>query len=391
MKNILLINCYFGKFPWYFNLFLKSCSYNASVDFIIFSDDITEYNLPKNVEIVPFTLRNFNALATEKLKFEVNVEKAYKLCDFKPAYGIIFSEFVNEYEFWGMTDIDIIFGRIREFITEELLNNYEVISVRNDYPTGSFMLFKNNNEINNLFKKSKDYKKVLTSDIHYCFDECNFKHEFLQYGGDIFDIECEVESMHYVIKKEEQMNNLKAHFDFLVIEGMPGQLKWDKGFLSFKHEFEILLHHLILFKGNKYTRKKAWKRVPDKFYIDKFLVRKANLSSFNGLFKNTIYNKIVPNLKKSLFKIDFFLSRQFKLKIMDLRKQALIQSKVKVVYNSEFETHNSIGQNKQPKIFKSILFKDSFFTPFIPNLRYKLKDNNQFDAIHINGNVRLIK
>ena len=202
MQKILLITCYFGKFPWYFGLFLKSCRYNPTVDFIIFSDCVVPDHLPENVEIVPFTLKEFNLLATEKLGFEVNIISAYKLCDFKPAYGVIFSEYTKTYNFWGMTDIDIVFGRIREFMTDDLLNAYDVISVRNDYPTGSFMLFKNSNKSNTLFMKSKDYKKVFMTNTHYCFDECNFRHRLLQEGEDIFAVDCEIESMHHVIKKE---------------------------------------------------------------------------------------------------------------------------------------------------------------------------------------------
>ena len=38
MKKIILINCYFGNFPWYFSFFIKSCETNPSVNFIIFSD-----------------------------------------------------------------------------------------------------------------------------------------------------------------------------------------------------------------------------------------------------------------------------------------------------------------------------------------------------------------
>lgn len=90
MKKLVCLSCYFGNFPWYFGLFLKSCSYNQTVDFIIFSDCNNNHPLPTNVKIIPFTLEAFNLLATDKLGFEIFVKSAYKLCDFKPAYGVIF-------------------------------------------------------------------------------------------------------------------------------------------------------------------------------------------------------------------------------------------------------------------------------------------------------------
>ena len=152
MKSICLVNVFFGKFPWYFNFFLKSCGTNPTVDFLIFTDQEKPESSPSNVRFIPFSLEKFNNLASEKLNLEIEIKCAYKLCDFKPAYYVILSEYLQHYDFWGITDIDIIFGRIREFISDEMLSVYEVISVRNDYPTGSFMLFKNQININNLFK-----------------------------------------------------------------------------------------------------------------------------------------------------------------------------------------------------------------------------------------------
>lgn len=393
MPKILLITCYFGKFPWYFDLFLKSCATNPTIDFIIFSDCPTPKNLPENIKVISFTIKEFNLLATEKLGFEVTIKSAYKLCDFKPAYGVIFSEYITTYPFWGITDIDIVFGRIREFMTNELLDNYEIISVRNDYPTGSFMLFKNNNKINTLFRKSRDFKKVFLSDTHYCFDECNFRHRYLQEGGDIFDIDCDIESMHHVIKREQKENNLKVHFDFLVIEGLPGQLKWEKGVLSFKNEFEVLLYHLILYKANRYTRKKEWPLVPDTFYIDKYLIRKNKLISFTGLLANSWYNRILPNLNKMLFKIDYFLSGQLSIKMKGVRTGTykLNRFSIEICKNSANENQVHFKRIKKLKMPRSLLYRGGFFIQSFPTRRYKLnKEKYQLVEFCSSGNIRVL-
>ncbi|WP_366512041.1 DUF6625 family protein, partial [uncultured Chryseobacterium sp.] len=60
MKSICLINVFLGEFPWYFNFFLKSCSTNASVDFLIFTDQEAPENSPVNVSFVPLSLSDFN-------------------------------------------------------------------------------------------------------------------------------------------------------------------------------------------------------------------------------------------------------------------------------------------------------------------------------------------
>ena len=51
-KKICLIILYFGKLPNYFDLWLNSCKYNSSIDFLIFTDDRTEYDYPKNVRVI---------------------------------------------------------------------------------------------------------------------------------------------------------------------------------------------------------------------------------------------------------------------------------------------------------------------------------------------------
>lgn len=67
-KDIALIICYFGVFPWYFKYFLHSCKYNPSIDFIIITDNIDWIGeLPSNVLFVYKTLDEINILAKKKL------------------------------------------------------------------------------------------------------------------------------------------------------------------------------------------------------------------------------------------------------------------------------------------------------------------------------------
>lgn len=251
-KNIALIICYFGKLPWYFNYFVHTCKYNSSIDFIIITDNQNWINdLPPNVIVVYKTLDEINSLAEKKLGFSTEIKEGYKLCDFKPVYGFLFPELLDGYDFWGHGDIDIIFGDIRNFITDEILKNHELISVRHDYITGYFLLFRNNTKMNTLFMKSKDYKKVLSSSIHYCFDETNFRfHEFSdQFQDKIYvPIQNKIESMMHVVEKLRKKKQLKTYFDFHVIEGDPGRLYWDQGKLYYRNRYEVLLYHMIRFK-----------------------------------------------------------------------------------------------------------------------------------------------
>jgi len=264
-NKILILICYYGEFPWYFPYFLQSCKYNPTIDFLIISDNKGNYAYPENVTIVNLPWEEIKRTINQKLDLNIRIDFPYKLCDFKPAYGLIFSELTKKYDFWGHGDIDVIFGHIRNFITKEVLNNHDLISVRHDVLTGYFTLFRNNPKMNELFKKSKDYKKVFTSSEHYCFDETNFKFESFKKGLPPEQIESEIESMTHVVKKLDSTNYIRAYFDFHVIEGYPGKLRWQKGKLTYKNEYEVMLYHMVRFK--RICEPSRVNHVPDTFQI----------------------------------------------------------------------------------------------------------------------------
>lgn len=150
MNKIALIMPYFGKFPNYFELWLKSASYNETIDFYIFTDIEYDKYLPKNVHIVNMTFDEIKKRAQSIVDFSIVLNDYYKLCDYKPAYGLIFSDYLEEYDFWGHCDPDIIWGNIRNFLTEDILNEYDRV-----FTFGHLSVYRNNNTINNSFKYNK--------------------------------------------------------------------------------------------------------------------------------------------------------------------------------------------------------------------------------------------
>lgn len=250
LTSIAMLTCWYGDYPWYFPYFVHSCVYNPTVDFIIITNNLeTIPNKPKNVKIIYKTPDDIRNLASQKLGFTVNLEYPYKLCDFKPAYGFIFSDILQDYDFWGHGDIDMVYGNIRDFMTEELLSEYDVVSSRHDFITGTFCLYRNIEFTNTLFKQSKDYKLVFSRPEHFCFDECNFLFYELQNGASIFDFPERIQSMTYVVKQAEKEGKIKAFFDFIIVEGLPGDIKWDNGSIIYKNEFEGMYYNLIRLKN----------------------------------------------------------------------------------------------------------------------------------------------
>lgn len=298
--SLVLLYCYFGKLPWYFPLFVNSCRYNTSIDFRVYTDQDYSVELPENFKVIKITQKEFKILADRKIGFPVNLDYSYKLCDLKPAYGLVFEDDIQKYEYWGMGDVDVIFGDIRKFITN--LDEVDVFCVRYEYVTGYFSIFKNSEYVKNLFKKSKDYIKVFQSGNHYCFDECNFQFTTLGAGVSIFDTAAEIESMTHVVSREHQNGNLKIHFDMHAVEGLPGNLRFSEGILSYRDKFEVLLYHLIAFKKHPLLLKPVWTEVPLEYKIHKHFLE---LPGINGGIRS-LFKRIKILLKSIKNTLSFF-------------------------------------------------------------------------------------
>ena len=267
MKKIVIIICWFGKFPWYYPYFIHSCGFNLTVDFKLITDNKSILiSLPSNVQLINYSFGGIKKYIKEKHKLEINIENAYKLCDFKPAYGFIFNNLIKNYDYWGYCDLDIILGNIRKIWDKSILLNYDFINVRHDYTTGCFALFKNNVFMNQLFMKSKDFVKVFQDSKHYCFDECNFKWFEIMEGKDIFTLNTEIESMTEVIKRAQNNKEIKPYFNFIIAEGTPGDISFNKGKILYKNKYEVMLYHLRMFKLI-YSQKSKINVIPNKYFI----------------------------------------------------------------------------------------------------------------------------
>lgn len=167
MKNVVLISLYFGKYPNYFNLWLKSAEKNKNIDFFMYGDcDISQYScIPDNVKFFNISFDEIKKKIQSKFDFDIKLDTPYKLCDYKPVYGYLFENDIKDYKYWGHIDIDTILGDIESFLPEK---EYEKI-----YQFGHMCLYKNTYENNRRFMEAagQDYKKVFSTSFITVFDE----------------------------------------------------------------------------------------------------------------------------------------------------------------------------------------------------------------------------
>lgn len=173
MKSIILILPYFGKWPVWFKAYLVSIENNPTINWLCPTDCEIPEQYPLNITFLPISLNNINREINKilDLKVPLNVRK---FCDIRPAFGVVFQEYIREYDFWGFCDMDIIWGDVRNFITNDILSKYQVITTRKEKIAGHFTLIRNSQYNNNLYRKIPNINNLLEDAQHYWLDEKAF-------------------------------------------------------------------------------------------------------------------------------------------------------------------------------------------------------------------------
>ena len=297
MKNVCFIIPYFGKFNNYFQLFLNSCRYNHEFNWLIFTDDKTQYQYPSNVRIIYISFSELYNLINCKFDFNICLKRPYKLCDFKPAYGYIFNEYIKEY--------DKIFC------------------------LGHMTLYKNTFENNQIFMKElngKSYKNIFQTDKILNFDEewfeFNVNRIFKFYGKSVYeeDLSLNVSMSYNLFRNGKYVGLSKApdNWGFEIEKYKKAVYIWDNGELyriykneigDIKKEYFLYLHmqKRKMRVSNGIERLNKYKIVPDEFLpLEYEIVTKENFDSIKKkghclhtqrLFKE----RIIKKLKKILY------------------------------------------------------------------------------------------
>ncbi len=179
MPSILFIIPYFGRWPFWMHLFIRSCAENSDIDWLFFSDCGVPGNLPANVRVKEISYSNYCALVSERLGIRFSPENPYKLCDIKQALGYIHCEELDGYDFWAFGDIDVVYGRLREYFDFDRLARYELLSTHARRVSGHMCLLKNNTRMREAFMLIPNWRERLADQQHHALDEGAFSRIFI--------------------------------------------------------------------------------------------------------------------------------------------------------------------------------------------------------------------
>lgn len=147
----LLICPWFGDLPEWFDKYRNNVKETLEKD---------GYTL-----LVDTDLAGFKDRVRDKLDIDCPIKPGTgKVHDYRASFGVLYEEEAKGYDFWGHTDFDCIYGNIGKWITDEFLNDLDIHSNHTDYLCGPWSLYRNNEYINNLFKKYPRWKDRLTEE-----------------------------------------------------------------------------------------------------------------------------------------------------------------------------------------------------------------------------------
>ena len=165
-----IIAVYLGKFPGWFSVWLRSCEMNPGFDFLLLTDRPNDLPFrPANLRVEQTTLKQLKDRFSAAVGFEVALNYAFKICDFRPVFGLAFADLLKNNDFWGHTDLDLYFGNLAAFITDEMLDKYVRL-----YHRGHMSLYRNDGDGNSLYRlphPTVDYRQVFLNEDYCYFDE----------------------------------------------------------------------------------------------------------------------------------------------------------------------------------------------------------------------------
>jgi hypothetical protein len=245
--RICLVLVYLGPWPSYWQLFLHSIRHNPDVDWLFVCDEpLPESAVPPNVRVLVTTKPELVQRIADAIETPVNIAVPYKLCDCKCAYGVIFQEELRGYDVWGHCDNDIVFGRIRHFVTNDILDSYDKVLMH------AYMAFYRNSAFaNNFFRLTTpalNYRDVFADPRCLQFDEWPGMAQILKHHNIPY------------FQKEFMATPDPVHYDLqavLVENYYPQAFVWNEGRVLRLHwdgakvvETEFALIHLMRRKMN---------------------------------------------------------------------------------------------------------------------------------------------
>jgi hypothetical protein len=255
---------------------------------LIYTDIDVPGPIPANVEIKPAQLHEFGERCSDTLGTRIDIQPTNlpMLCDLKPAYGVIFADDLRRFDFWAHSELDIIWGDIRHFMTDSLLAEHDLLSACHYELAGHFTLFRNTERMNRLFEIIPDVLRLMADPHHYRLDERVLTNELLALA------ERPSSSSYPRIYWEPELT-MSAQYQRALPDGLGGNLWWCRGRTYDAESNELMYLHFHKLKHHMTTINFGFDDAPATFMINRTGVR-CLPSSVNAFHQMVRHQQLAP-------------------------------------------------------------------------------------------------
>lgn len=122
-----------------------------------------KFEFPKGYEVIlDRDLEDFK----NRVRLKLNIEYpsgwgSSKLSDYRSLLGYLYQEEIEGYDYWGHCDLDMIFGDVDRWFPDSELKELDVWSNHNTYICGCWTLYRNCDEVNQLFLQFPNWQEYL--------------------------------------------------------------------------------------------------------------------------------------------------------------------------------------------------------------------------------------
>ena len=97
-----------------------------------------------------------------------------KIHDYRPVLGDLYQDELEGYDWWGHTDFDCVYGRIEQFVTDELLDGCDIQTDNgHDYLCGPWTLYRRG-PTEQLYRKIENWRTILAQPETTAWVETSF-------------------------------------------------------------------------------------------------------------------------------------------------------------------------------------------------------------------------
>ena len=169
--RILLLVPYFGAWPEWIEFHLATARWNRSVEWLYLGDHGPPGRLAPHIRFRAMSLDELRELASARLGRSVALFEPYKVCDLRPAFGALFEELVVEYDYFGWSDIDVLYGDLRRLLGPELGSGADILTFNEAHLSGHLTLLRRGARAREICASIPDFSTKIEEPSYQHLDE----------------------------------------------------------------------------------------------------------------------------------------------------------------------------------------------------------------------------